>query len=54
MMKLGKKQKLLFLQTKNLRKGAYLKLYIKEDKGVTSYEEVPEKEVPSKAAEKLK
>lgn len=50
----GKETEVTFSADKNLRKGAYLKLYIKEDKGVTSYEEVPEKEVPSKAAEKLK
>lgn len=50
----GKETEVTFSADKELRKGAYLKLYIKEDKGVTSFEEVPEKEVPAKAAEKLK
>ncbi|EAD7213048.1 YxeA family protein [Listeria monocytogenes] len=49
----GKETEVTFSADKELRKGAYLKLYIKEDKGVTSFEEVPEKEVPAKAAEKL-
>ncbi|MBC1970663.1 YxeA family protein [Listeria marthii] len=50
----GKETEVTLSADKNLRKGAYLKLYIKEDKGVTSFEEVPEKEVPAKAAENLK
>ncbi|MBC1550665.1 YxeA family protein [Listeria cossartiae] len=50
----GKETEVTLSADKNLRKGAYLKIYSKKDKGVTSFEEVAEKEVPTKAAEKLK
>lgn len=49
----GKEKKIEFTAQKNLRKGAYLEVFVKEDKGVTSYEEVKAADVPKKAAEKL-
>ncbi|MBC1376615.1 YxeA family protein [Listeria sp. FSL L7-0091] len=50
----GALKEVSFKADKNLRKGAYLKLYYKKLKGVTSFEEVSEKEVPAKAVENLK
>ncbi|MBC1447222.1 YxeA family protein [Listeria welshimeri] len=49
----GKEKEVTFTADKNLRKGAYLKLYYKKSKGVTTFEEVSSKNVPAKAAEKL-
>lgn len=49
----GKETEVTFSADKNLRKGAYLKLYIKEDKGVTSYEEVLKKKFPLKQQKNL-
>ncbi|MFJ7951961.1 YxeA family protein [Lysinibacillus sp. NPDC096418] len=50
----GKERTLKFSATKNLRKDAYLKLYVKGGKGVSSYDEVQFDEIPTKAQEKLK
>lgn len=49
----GKKKQLELIAQKNLRKGAYLEVFVKEDKGVTSYEEVKQVDVPKKAADPL-
>lgn len=49
----GKKQTLQFYALKNLRHDAYLKIFYKESKGVTSYEEVKKEEVPSAALQLL-
>lgn len=49
----GKTKQLKFTAQKNLRIGAYLHIYYKKDKGVTSYEEVTKKELPKKAASQL-
>lgn len=49
----GKRVILKFSATKNLRKDAYLKLYVKKEKEVSSYNEVQFKEIPKKAQEKL-
>lgn len=50
----GKEEKLKFSATKNLRKDAYLKLYVKGGKEVSSYDEVQFDEIPTKVQEKLK
>ncbi|AHI56867.1 YxeA family protein [Listeria ivanovii] len=49
----GEEEKMNFKADKNLRKGAYLRLYYKNFKGVTTFEEVTPEQVPNKAAEKL-
>ncbi|WP_430534561.1 YxeA family protein [Listeria rocourtiae] len=49
----GEEKQLELIAQKNLRKGAYLEVFVKEDKGVTSYEEIKQKDVPKKAADKL-
>ncbi|MDT2669669.1 YxeA family protein [Enterococcus dongliensis] len=51
----GKAKKLTFNATKDrpLRKEAFLKVTWNNKKGVTSYEEVAQKDVPDKALEKL-
>ncbi|WP_163653384.1 YxeA family protein [Listeria sp. PSOL-1] len=49
----GTPKKLEFTAQKNLRKKAYLKIFYKKGKGVTSYEEVKQKEIPTKAAKQL-
>ncbi|MGX7148515.1 YxeA family protein [Enterococcus ureasiticus] len=46
-------QKTYEIREKPLRINAYLKLKVNPRKGVLSWEEVPEKEVPKKAFEKL-
>ncbi|PZL75350.1 hypothetical protein CI088_05125 [Enterococcus plantarum] len=46
-------QKTYEVRAKPLRINAYLKLKINPRKGVLSWEEVPEKDVPKKALEKL-
>ncbi|MFJ8260807.1 YxeA family protein [Rummeliibacillus sp. NPDC094406] len=50
----GNEKKLTFTAIKQLRQDAYLNLFVKEDKGVTSYQEVQLNEIPKKAKEKLK
>lgn len=42
-----------FSANKNLRVGAYLKLYVKNDVEVTSYDEVKETDISEKALKKL-
>lgn len=49
----GDEKELEFTAGKQLREGAYLKVYYKESKGVTSYEEVTKKKLPDKAGEAL-
>lgn len=49
----GEEKRISFTADKNLRKGAYLKLYYKPVKGVTTFEEVSQDKLPSKAADKL-
>lgn len=48
----GEAAKLPFTAAKQLREGAYLKLFVKEGKGVTSYQEVSFDEIPA-AAQKM-
>ncbi|MEK4029980.1 YxeA family protein [Pseudobacillus sp. FSL P4-0506] len=50
----GDKKTLTFTSEKQLREKAYLLLYTKSGKGVTSYQEIPAKELPEKAAKMLK
>ncbi|MGE6258160.1 YxeA family protein [Heyndrickxia sporothermodurans] len=52
--KKGNEKKLTFTANKQLRKDAYLNLFYKEDKGVTSYQEVKFNEIPDKAKEEMK
>ncbi|KRG15744.1 uncharacterized protein (TIGR01655 family) [Lederbergia galactosidilyticus] len=49
----GEEATLEFFALKELRKDAYLILYYKDKKGVTSYQEVNEEDIPEKALEKL-
>ncbi|MBC2320895.1 YxeA family protein [Listeria booriae] len=49
----GKEKDMEFFAQKNLRKDAYLEVFWKKDRGVTSYEEVKKADIPKKAAEKL-
>lgn len=49
----GQEKALTFTAQKQLRKNAYLTLFVKEDKGVTSYQEVSKEDIPQKASEKL-
>lgn len=49
----GKEKQLELIAQKNLRKGAYLEVFVKGDKGVTSYQEVKQADVPKKAADPL-
>lgn len=49
----GRVMKVEFSAQKELRQGAYLKLYIKQGNEVTSYDEVQASEIPSKAREEL-
>lgn len=44
----GNKETLTFTANKQLRENAYLLLYVKNEKGVTSYEEVSAEELPEK------
>ncbi|RJX40470.1 YxeA family protein [Paenibacillus pinisoli] len=48
----GASAKLPFTAAKQLRQGAYLKLFVKEGKGVTSYQEVSFDDIPE-AAQKM-
>ncbi|WP_144510833.1 YxeA family protein [Bacillus sp. FJAT-22090] len=50
----GKTIPLEFTAQKNLRKGAYLKMYVKKDDQVSSYDEVKLEDIPQKAQEQLK
>lgn len=50
--KSGKEQTLTFTATRELRKDAYLRVYVK-DKKVGSYQEVQASELPEKAKQKL-
>lgn len=49
----GQMKRLDFMANKQLREGAYLKVYVKETKGVTSYQEVQLDEIPDKIGNKL-
>ncbi|MGG4454012.1 YxeA family protein [Brevibacillus porteri] len=49
----GEEKTLNFMAMKELRKDAYLSVFVKEGKGVTSYQEVKVDELPDKAKEKL-
>lgn len=55
----GKEKTVSFFATKNLRKDAFLLLYVKDDKdkdgnyNIGMYEEVKKEEIPEKAKEKL-
>ncbi|WP_285768769.1 YxeA family protein [Peribacillus sp. SI8-4] len=50
----GKTKPLEFTAQKNLRKDAYLKVYVKDEDKVSSYDEVKFEEIPKKAQDKLK
>ena len=50
----GKTIPLEFTAQKNLRKSAYLKMYVKKDDQVSSYDEVKLEEIPQKAQKQLK
>ncbi|MGE6377786.1 YxeA family protein [Peribacillus muralis] len=50
----GETEALEFTAQKNLRKDAYLKVYVKDEDEVSSYDEVKFEEIPKKAQEKLK
>ncbi|CAM4331850.1 membrane protein [Bacillus manliponensis] len=49
----GKEKEMEFTAQKNLRKDAFLCLYYDEKKGVKSWQEVKEDELPKKVKEKL-
>ena len=49
----GTQTTLKFTADKQLREKAYLSLYVKEGKGVTSYQEVTKEKLPEKVTEKL-
>ncbi|MFE4354524.1 YxeA family protein [Peribacillus butanolivorans] len=49
----GKEKELTFTAHKQLRLDAYLCLYVKDEKGVTSWQEVKMEELPEKVKEKL-
>ncbi|MFK4900123.1 YxeA family protein [Lactococcus petauri] len=50
---LGSERKLDFLTFHNLKHEAYLKVIYNDKKGVTSWEEVQQKDVPEKALSKI-
>ncbi|MBW8351911.1 YxeA family protein [Bacillus sp. IITD106] len=50
----GSQKTLTFSADKQLRENAYLLLFVKNGKGVTSYQEVKAEELPEKVAEMLK
>lgn len=50
----GEEQTLTFTASKELRKEAFLGVYVKKGKEVSSYQEVKLDEIPDKAKEKLK
>ncbi|PKR82979.1 YxeA family protein [Heyndrickxia camelliae] len=49
----GRQKILTFTAQKQLRENAYLTLFVKDEKGVTSYQEVKKGDIPKKASEKL-
>ncbi|MCP3776171.1 YxeA family protein [Paenibacillus sp. MZ04-78.2] len=49
----GQQKTLKFSAPKQLREKAYLSLFVKEGKGVTSYQEVAKEELPGKASQQL-
>ncbi|MGN7398497.1 YxeA family protein [Cytobacillus praedii] len=49
----GGEKTLTFTAQKQLRENAYLSLFVKDGKGVTSYKEVKKAELPKKVSEKL-
>lgn len=51
--KKGERTTLGFTADKQLREKAYLRLYVKVGKGVTSYQEVTQEELPEKVKDKL-
>lgn len=51
--KQGDQKTLTFTAQKQLRENAYLTLFVKDKKGVTSYKEVKKDELPKKVREKL-
>lgn len=51
--KSGNKKEFTFTASKELRKDAYLMLFVKDEKGVTSYEEVKKADIPKKALDQL-
>ncbi|WP_282936084.1 YxeA family protein [Paenibacillus sp. RC67] len=50
----GQQKTLKFSAPKLLREKAYLSLFVKEEKNVTSYQEVTKAELPAKASQYLK
>lgn len=50
----GEEQTLKFSAQKNLRHDAYLKLYVKKETEVTSYDEVKFHELPAKVQDQMK
>lgn len=50
----GETKTVEFTASKNLRKDAYLMLYVKEGKGVSSYDEVQLSDIPTEAQAKIK
>ncbi|CEH28677.1 hypothetical protein AM501_08715 [Aneurinibacillus migulanus] len=52
----GKEKTLTFMRAgkdRKFKENAYLCVYVKDEKGVTSYEEVKKEDIPDKAKEKL-
>lgn len=49
----GNQRTFTFTSSNQLRKNAYLLLFVKDGKGVTSYQEVTAKDLPEKATEML-
>lgn len=52
--KKGNKKELTFTSGHELRKDAYINLFWKKNKGVTSYQEVQKEDIPEKALNELK
>ena len=51
--KKGNEKEFTFTGNHELRKDAYLELFVKKEKEVTSYQEVKKEEIPAKAKEML-
>ncbi|KPV58597.1 membrane protein [Paenibacillus sp. A3] len=49
----GQQKTFKFSAPKQLREKAYLSLFVKDGKGVTSYQEVTKEELPQKASQQL-
>ncbi|WP_313804501.1 YxeA family protein [Cytobacillus sp.] len=49
----GRQKTLTFTAHKQLQEHAYLSLFVKDNKGVTSYQEVKKSELPKKVSERL-